>query len=166
MTTALVEVEAVLNSRPLTYVAMDDLDEPLTPSHLLTGHRILSLPDNPKLNGNDEDEDEEFSPSGHDQLTRRARHLNRTFLTLSLTHSLTPTHSLSHSLSHSLTPTHPLSHSLTLTLTHSLSHSLTHSLTLSLTPSLTLSLTHTLTHTHPTHSFSSLSPSLQSWLQR
>ena len=33
MTTALVEVEAVLNSRPLIYVAMDDLDEPLTPSH-------------------------------------------------------------------------------------------------------------------------------------
>lgn len=43
--TATVEVEAVLNSRPLSYVSMDNLEEPLTPSHLLTGRRILSLPD-------------------------------------------------------------------------------------------------------------------------
>ena len=34
--TALVEIEMVLNSRPLTYVSADDLDEPLTPSHLHT----------------------------------------------------------------------------------------------------------------------------------
>ena len=33
--TIMVEVEAVLNSRPLTYVSMDDVEEPLTPSHLL-----------------------------------------------------------------------------------------------------------------------------------
>ncbi|KAL5490750.1 hypothetical protein EMCRGX_G015929, partial [Ephydatia muelleri] len=37
--TVLVEVEAILNSRPLTYVSSEDLEEPLTPSHLLTGHR-------------------------------------------------------------------------------------------------------------------------------
>ena len=79
MTTALVEVEAVLNSRPLTYVTTDDMDEPLTPSHLLTGHRILSLPDNPKLN--EEEEDEEFNLIERKQLTRRARHLNRTLNT-------------------------------------------------------------------------------------
>ena len=35
--TAVVEAEAVINSRPLTYVSTDDLDEPLTPAHLLTG---------------------------------------------------------------------------------------------------------------------------------
>ena len=43
--TVLVEVEAILNSRPLTYVSSEDLEEPLTPSHLLTGHRLISLPD-------------------------------------------------------------------------------------------------------------------------
>ena len=81
MTTALVKAEAVLNSRPLTYVTMDDMDEPLTPSHLLTGHRILSLPSNPKLNDK-ENGDEEFCLNECDQLTRRARHLNRTLNTL------------------------------------------------------------------------------------
>lgn len=43
--TAVIEVEAILNSRPLSYVSADDLDEPLTPSHLLVGRRLLSLPD-------------------------------------------------------------------------------------------------------------------------
>ena len=44
--TALVEVESILNSRPLIYVASSDLEEPLTPSHLLVGRRLLALPDN------------------------------------------------------------------------------------------------------------------------
>ena len=41
----MVEVEATLNDRPLTYVSpeFDDV-EPLTPAHLLHGHRIMSLP--------------------------------------------------------------------------------------------------------------------------
>ena len=42
--TAVIEVEGVLNSRPLSYMSVDNLDEPLTPSHLLSGRRILSLP--------------------------------------------------------------------------------------------------------------------------
>ena len=39
------EIEAILNDRPLTYVSasIDDFD-PLTPSHLLYGTRITSLP--------------------------------------------------------------------------------------------------------------------------
>ena len=41
----LVEVEGTLNSRPLTYVSSDDPEEPLTPSHLMYGRRILSLPE-------------------------------------------------------------------------------------------------------------------------
>ena len=70
--TAVIEVEAMLNSRPLTYLAPDDLDEPLTPSHLLTGRRILSLPDLPI--GNEED----YLPQpSQDELTRRMNHLNR-----------------------------------------------------------------------------------------
>ena len=46
MATALAEIKAVLNSRPLSYVSGDDLDEPITPLHLILGRRILSLPDN------------------------------------------------------------------------------------------------------------------------
>ena len=71
LTTVLVEVEGVLNSRPLTYVSPNDIEEPLTPSHLLTGRRIMSLPDHLCR------VEEEDSDSGHDVLTRRMRHLNR-----------------------------------------------------------------------------------------
>ena len=43
--TLLIDIEATLNSRPLTYVSTEDLLEPLTPSHLLCGRRLRSLPD-------------------------------------------------------------------------------------------------------------------------
>ena len=41
----MVEIEAVINSRPFLYVSAMDVEEPLTPSHLLIGRRILTLPD-------------------------------------------------------------------------------------------------------------------------
>ena len=44
MVTVLVEVEATLNSRPISYVSSEDMEEPLTPSHLLMGRRLCSLP--------------------------------------------------------------------------------------------------------------------------
>ena len=50
--TIIVEIEAMLNDRPLTYVSSDFANpEPLTPSHLLYGRRIRSIPhplDNPE----------------------------------------------------------------------------------------------------------------------
>ena len=70
--TAVVEAEAVINSRPLTYVSSDDLDEPLTPAHLLTGRRLLSLPDYISHGCEDIDDVE------RELLDRRARHLNVT----------------------------------------------------------------------------------------
>ena len=47
---------------------MDDLDELLTPSHLLLGYRVLSLPDPPLP------EDPDYNESEND-LSRRMRHL-------------------------------------------------------------------------------------------
>uniref|UniRef100_A0A1X7TV90 DUF5641 domain-containing protein n=1 Tax=Amphimedon queenslandica TaxID=400682 RepID=A0A1X7TV90_AMPQE len=43
--TEVTEVELILNSRPLTYLSPDDLEEHITPSHLMTGRHLLSLPD-------------------------------------------------------------------------------------------------------------------------
>ena len=43
--TTVVETEAVLNDRPLTYISSDDSDVELpTPAHLICGWRITSLP--------------------------------------------------------------------------------------------------------------------------
>ena len=70
MHTAIVEIEAIINSRPLSYVSSDDIEEPLTPSHLLVGRRILSLPDN--LNYLELDDFEVSDVS----VQRRAKHLN------------------------------------------------------------------------------------------
>ena len=41
--TVMTEVEAVLNSRPLTYVYSEDIETPSTPSHLVMGKRLLTL---------------------------------------------------------------------------------------------------------------------------
>ena len=70
--TVVIEVEAIINSRPLSYVSSDDLEEPLTPSHFLTGRRLLSFPDR-LCHGHDNDED---YVTTHEGLTRRLKHLN------------------------------------------------------------------------------------------
>ena len=44
METALIEIEAIINSRPLTYMYDDDVSEALTPSHLLTGRNLSATP--------------------------------------------------------------------------------------------------------------------------
>ena len=56
--TLVTEMKGVLNSRPLTYVYSDDVTEPLTPSHLLVGYRILTLPDDTVS----QDVDDEHTP--------------------------------------------------------------------------------------------------------
>ena len=68
--TLTVEVEAVLNSRPLSYISADDQEEPLTPSHLVTGNRILSLPD-PSI---EDGEDPSYELTS-DDISRRMKHL-------------------------------------------------------------------------------------------
>ena len=44
LSTILIEVEEVLNSRPLAYVQAEGKEEALTPSNLLLGRRIRTLP--------------------------------------------------------------------------------------------------------------------------
>lgn len=69
--TIVTEVEMTVNSRPLSYVSSEDLEEPLTPSHLLCGHRVLSLPDPASQ------EDTLDCTATRDDLTRRMRHLSK-----------------------------------------------------------------------------------------
>ena len=66
--TVLTEIEATLNSHPLTYPYTDINDgPPLTPSHFLCGHRLLTLPDT--------DEDSDYIPQESvKDLTRRAKY--------------------------------------------------------------------------------------------
>ena len=45
LSTVIIKVEGVINSWLLCYVTSDDLNEPITPAHLLSGQRLLSLPD-------------------------------------------------------------------------------------------------------------------------
>ena len=42
--TTLCNIEAVINSRPLNYVSEDDMEEPLTPYHLMFGRRMCNYP--------------------------------------------------------------------------------------------------------------------------
>ena len=73
LSTLTTDVEAVLNSRPLTYVDSDDFEEPLTPSHLLLGYRVLSLPD--PFISNQNDPDYKGTPT---DLNRRMKYLMKT----------------------------------------------------------------------------------------
>ena len=66
--TILTEVEAVLNSRPLTYTYVNTKEEgPLTPAHFLCDHRLLSLPDQQNSN-------EDYGNTTREELSRRAKY--------------------------------------------------------------------------------------------
>ena len=47
LVTATTEVEMIVNSRPLSNLSTEDIEEPHTPSHLITGRRLMSLQDGP-----------------------------------------------------------------------------------------------------------------------
>ncbi|CAB4040866.1 E3 ubiquitin- ligase DZIP3, partial [Paramuricea clavata] len=73
LVTAVTEAESILNSRPLSYVFSEDVEEPFTTAHLLSGRRILSLPH--RHQDNPEDEDFQVDLSTND-LNKRVRYLN------------------------------------------------------------------------------------------
>ena len=68
--TLIVEIEGILNCRPITYVYNDEFSEPLTPSHLIYGYRILST-----KSTNDKNllENEQFNTSN---LSKRMKYLH------------------------------------------------------------------------------------------
>ena len=65
--TVVTEIEAVINSRPLSYVCNEDLIEPLTPSHLMYARRLMS-------------------PINHDQIAENITPARRTKYIISLLH--------------------------------------------------------------------------------
>ena len=72
LTTLVTQVESVMNDRPLTYI--DSEDEPLTPSHLLHGRRINTLP-YPTAIDDDELTDPNFTLNEKPVMERRVRYL-------------------------------------------------------------------------------------------
>ncbi|XP_026063123.1 uncharacterized protein LOC113046525 [Carassius auratus] len=72
MTTLLTEVEATLNSRPLTFVHNEaDEPQPLTPAHFLVGERLTSLPPKPFP------ADHDHTTVSKEEMTRRWGYKNR-----------------------------------------------------------------------------------------
>ena len=62
----------IVNSRPLSYLSTDSVQEPIMPSHLLTGCRVMSLLGGPYNNELDEDISTRIT-----DITKRMIHLNK-----------------------------------------------------------------------------------------
>ena len=75
LSTAVTEIESILNSRPLSFISSEDLEEPLTPFHLLNGRRLSNLPDELCFR---KIEEEYTTGSSAVLLNKRLRHLQVT----------------------------------------------------------------------------------------
>ena len=71
LTTVTSEVEAVVNSQPLTYIYGDEVEEVLTPSYLYCGRRLLDEQNNESL-------DEDITEiNTEENSAKRWRHMNK-----------------------------------------------------------------------------------------
>ena len=68
--TVVVQVEGIMNSRPLTFVSSEDLEEPLTPAHLMTGERLLTQRHLPPSSS-------PIELNSQEECTRRYRHVQK-----------------------------------------------------------------------------------------
>eukprot|EP00794_Sanderia_malayensis_P019331 gene19331-21255_t len=68
--TTVIEIEAVINSRPLTHIYDGSLEDPITPSHLVMGKKLIAVPHQQY----EEPEDPDFGDQGNNQ--RRAKRLS------------------------------------------------------------------------------------------
>ena len=64
------EIEGVLSSRPLTYLYSTEVEKPLTPSQLVIGKRLLSMPDY-------NSEEEDFSIETPNNARKREQYLSK-----------------------------------------------------------------------------------------
>ena len=72
--TTLIEVEGTINSRPLTYEYDKVGVEALTPSHLIFGGRLQSIPDGKLKIGDEDDDDKQHHLSRYRFLARTRTH--------------------------------------------------------------------------------------------
>ena len=53
LNTIVIEVEGIVNNRPLTYIDNEDFNEPITPNHLIIGQRLNTLDDQQAISEED-----------------------------------------------------------------------------------------------------------------
>ena len=70
--TLLTEIECTINSQPLTFVSSEDVEEPLTLSHLICGRRLRNFPD---VNAELDPYEDYVENSSSEVLSRRMKYM-------------------------------------------------------------------------------------------
>ena len=70
--TVLIQIESIVNSRPLTFITTEEVCEPLTPSHLIYGERLISAINNEYI------DDTTFDISS-EQCSNRVKYIQKLF---------------------------------------------------------------------------------------
>ena len=68
LNTIIIEVEGIVNNRPLTYIDNEDFNEPITPNHLIIGQRLSTLDDQQSL------ADEDIAMTNSKRVHQRLKH--------------------------------------------------------------------------------------------